>query len=151
MKKRLLISFLLVSAFSLVSFSQTPPKGHEENGGESADVPVQVIRRPPVGPIIPHSVIVSFSSYLSGEVSLCGNTVEIVFSQPLSISSVTLTNLSDGRTSCTFFNGVTTDYVVVPSLSYNGVWDVCVTSGNEVYHAAILVDCYQSFQACPIN
>ncbi len=147
MKKHLLISFLLVVSTSFISFAQSNPQGPGDN---SEGVPVQVIRHGPTTHIIPHN-IVFFSSYLAGEVSLFGNAVEIVFSQPISVSSVTLTNLNDGRTSCTYFNDVITDHVVVPSLSYNGLWDICVTSGNTVYHAGIYVDCYQSLHTCPEN
>ena len=150
MKKRLFITFLLVATFSFVSFAQTAPEGAGGNGEGSGDVPVPVLRHGPTTPIVPHDVVF-FSTYLTGEVSFYGNTVEIKFSQPLCIYSVTLTNLSDGRTNSTSFNGITTDHVVVPSLSYNGVWDICVTTGNAVYHAVITVDCYQSFQVSPMN
>ena len=140
MKKRLFLSVLLVALFSLASFAQSrPDDGFVPGHGQ---VPVPVVK--PGRPIIPTS-IVWFSSYLSGEVSLYNNTVEIVFSEPLSISSITLTNLSDGRTRSTDFNNITTDYAAVPSLSSNGLWDICVRSGNTEYHAAIFVDCYQSF------
>ena len=150
MKKRLFITFLLVATFSFVSFAQTTPEGPGGKEEGSGDVPVPVLRHGPTYPIVPHDVVF-FSTYLTGEVSFYGNTVEIEFSQPLRLSSVTLTNLSDGRTNCTFFNGITTKHVVVPSLSYNGVWDICVTSGNVIYHASITVDCYQSFQVSPMN
>ena len=143
-KKRLFISFLLVASFSFVSFAQTGPENGLVPG--HGDVPVPVVK--PGRPVIPAN-IVWFSSYLSGEVSFYDNTVEIRFSQPVCISSITLTNMSDGRSRYTNFYDVMTDQVIVPSLSSNGLWDICVRSGYTEYHAVIFVDCYQSFHICP--
>lgn len=144
MKKRLFLAILLVATFSLASIAQLPP-----DDGSVPYVPTPVVR-PGNPPIIPANVVpLTFSSYLSGEATLYENSVEIVFSQPVCISSITLTNMSDGRSRYTNFYDVMTDQVIVPSLSSNGLWDICVRSGYTEYHAVIFVDCYQSFHICP--
>ena len=145
MKKRLFLAILLVASFSFASFAQLRP----DDDGFPPDVPIPVVR-PGNPPIIPANVVpLTFSSYLSGEATLYENSVEIVFSQPVCISSITLTNMENGKTRSKDFNNTTTDYAVVPSLSSNGLWDVCVRSGYTEYHATIFVDCYQSFHICP--
>ena len=145
MKKRLLIHTLLSVVFFLSAGQMTKaaPNADGPGGGNHGDVPPQVVDPGGNKPVIPAGVV-HFSSYLDGEVFFYGNMVEIDFNQLLSVSAVTLTNMSDGRSNCTYFNDVMTDQVIVPSLSSNGLWDICVASGNTDYHTAIFVDCYQS-------
>jgi len=116
------------------------------------DVPVPIV--PPSGPIVPSSYDLTFGigPYFDGELLVYGSTVEIFFSQQLCISSITFTNLNDGKSRSVSFGNLTTNHVVMSSpISSNGLWDICVRVGNVDYHAAVYVDCYQSMYECPMD